>query len=160
MRKTFPTDQKLYFDFTHEVNLFSVLTAFGLKQFAPLLPQSKYQSDRQLIVSHMVPFGCRLDMEIIDSPQPVKTKRTSSIENQYESGSATQYIHFILNQRTLPLGESISACGKRDDGWCELTTFLKAQASALKESQYTYACNGNYSAPGWGDVSNGAPPSS
>jgi len=59
MESTFPTNQVLNFDFTHEVNLFSVLTAFGMKQFAPLLDQHNYQANRELIVSHMVPFGCK-----------------------------------------------------------------------------------------------------
>lgn len=35
---TFPTDQTLYFDFSHDANLAAVLTAFNLTQFAPTLP--------------------------------------------------------------------------------------------------------------------------
>lgn len=159
MKSTFPTNQKLNFDFTHEVNLFSVLTAFSMKQFSPLLPAKSYKADRQLIVSSMVPFGCRLDIELIDTPQPVDGDRPSS-GSPYTSGGPTTYIHFVLNQRTLPLGESIPSCGQRKDGWCELNTWLEVQSKALQQADYDYACNGNYSAPGWGDVDNGAPPSS
>ena len=78
MESTFPTHQALNFDFSHEVNIFSVLTAFGLKQFAPLLPTGHYQADRELIVSHMVPYGCRLDIELIETPHPVDVNRPSS----------------------------------------------------------------------------------
>ena len=159
MSSTFPVNQKLYFDFTHEVNLFSALTAFGLKQFAPLLSTTSYQADRELIVSHMVPFGCRLDIELISSPKPVKADRSSS-GSQYTSGGNTTYIHFILNQRTLPLGKSIAACGQRSDGWCELDTFLQSQANALAEADYDFACNGDYAPPAFGAINNGAPPSS
>src|ERR1700761_5096949 len=109
MQSTFPTNQLLNFDFTHEVNLFSVLTAFGLKQFAKPFSPNHYTADRSVIVSHMVPFGCRLDIEIIEAPHPVSTKRTSS-GSQYTSGGATKYIHFKLNQRTIPLGQSYSSC--------------------------------------------------
>ncbi|KAJ5157224.1 phosphoglycerate mutase-like protein [Penicillium canariense] len=35
---TFPLDQKLYLEFTHDANIVSVLTAFGLTQFADPLP--------------------------------------------------------------------------------------------------------------------------
>lgn len=157
MPSTFPLHQVLNFDFTHEVNLFSVMTAFGLKQFAPLLPTGHYKVDRQLIVSHMVPFGCRLDIEMIEAPHPVSADRPSG-ESQYESGGPTTYIHFILNQRTLPLGKSYPSCGQRADGWCELDTWLDIQANALKEADYDYSCNGDYAPPAFGAIDNGAPP--
>ena len=158
MESTFPTDQVLNFDFSHEVNIFAVLTAFGLKQFAPLLPADHYEPDQQLIVSHMTPFATRLDIELIKSPQPVSERRLSK-RSEYAQGGETTYIHFVLNQRTIPLGKSIPVCGQRADGWCELNAFLAFQANALEQSQYDYACTGDYVPPAWGDVNNGAPPS-
>ena len=38
MTSTFPLNQTLYFDFSHDTNIAAVLTAFGITQFAPLLP--------------------------------------------------------------------------------------------------------------------------
>lgn len=38
--RTFPLNQTLYFDFSHDTNIAAILTAFGLTQFAPLLPSS------------------------------------------------------------------------------------------------------------------------
>ncbi|KAL8965562.1 MAG: hypothetical protein Q9183_003783, partial [Haloplaca sp. 2 TL-2023] len=38
--QTFPLDQALYFDFSHDTNIASILTAFGFKQFAQVLPES------------------------------------------------------------------------------------------------------------------------
>ena len=38
--RTFPLNQSLYFDFSHDTNMAAILTAFGLKQFAPVLPTS------------------------------------------------------------------------------------------------------------------------
>ena len=35
---TFPTNQTLYFDFSHDTNMAAILTAFNLTQFAPTLP--------------------------------------------------------------------------------------------------------------------------
>lgn len=35
---TFPLNQTLYFDFSHDTNIAAILTAFGLTQFASTLP--------------------------------------------------------------------------------------------------------------------------
>jgi len=131
----------------------SILTAFGLTQFAEYLP-ANYFVPHDLIVSHMEPFGARLDMEIIQAPLPVTASRSPTYA---ANGTATTYIHFLLNQRTVPLGRSYPACGARVDGWCELATFLNVTASATQEAQYDYACNGNYSATPYGTIHNGAP---
>ena len=107
----------------------------------------------------MEPFGARLDIEIISAPQPVAANRTTSA-NAYLSGPATKYVHFILNQRTVPLGASFAACGQRADGWCELTTFMGIQNGSLAAAQYDYSCNGNYPSVPYGTLNNGVPQSS
>ncbi|GIZ44940.1 hypothetical protein CKM354_000812400 [Cercospora kikuchii] len=152
---TFPLGQTLNFDFSHDTNIAAILTAFGLTQFAPVLPTDRIERNRSLIVSHMEPFGARLDMEIIETPKPLSGNRKDG--NSYEEGGLTRYIHFILNQRTIPLGKSLSKCGERDDGWCELTTFMEVQSKMLEEAQYDWSCNGDYPAVPFGEVTNGVP---
>ncbi len=137
---TFPLNQTLYFDFSHDTNIASIFTAFGLTQFAPVLPTSGPPPNQQMIVSHTTPFGARLDIEIINAPRPVAANRTQS-SNTYTSGPPTSYVHFIINQRTLPLGTSLTACGQRTDGWCELQTFIQIQSQSLKNATYDYACS-------------------
>ena len=88
----------------------------------------------------MEPFAARLDIEIIETQAPLTGDRSSG--DKYESGGATKYVHFLLNQRTIPLGESYPECGKRDDGWCELTAFVKVLSTKVKEAEYTYSCFG------------------
>jgi hypothetical protein len=154
---TFPVDQKLNFDFSHDTNIMSILTAFGFTQFAPLLPAT-HIVPHDLIVSHLEPFGARLDIEVINTPHPVLPNRTHNAGSAYNAtGGPTQYIHFILNQRTLPLGKSFAPCGDRTDGWCELGTFLQVQSTKLSESQYDYACFGSYPAVPYGNLTNGVP---
>ncbi|KAI4250514.1 MAG: hypothetical protein L6R40_000113 [Gallowayella cf. fulva] len=141
--RTFPLNQTLYFDFSHDTNIAAILTAFGLTQFAPLLPSSgPSPPSRSLIISHLQPFAARLDIEVITAPHPVSADRTASSPNAYTEGPATTYIHFIINQRTLPLGASLPGCGNRTDGWCELQTFFQVQNTSLAEAQYEYSCNG------------------
>ncbi|KAI4148053.1 MAG: hypothetical protein L6R39_002912 [Caloplaca ligustica] len=156
--QTFPLNQTLYFDFSHDTNMAAILTAFGLAQFAPVLPSSgPIPSNQQLIVSHLQPFGARVDIEVIPSPKPISATRLASTTDVYESGAPTTYIHFIINQRTLPLGASFPACGNRTDGWCELQTFLRVQNNSLAEARYEYACNGKYDAVPYGELTNGVP---
>lgn len=154
--RTFPLNQTLYFDFSHDTNIASILTALGLRQFAPLLPTTGPPPNQQLIVSHLQPFGTRLDIEIIDAPQPVAANRSSG-SNAYLSGPRTSYIHFLINQRTVPLWASFPSCGFRTDGWCELQTFLKVQNSSLADAQYDYSCNGKYAAVPYGSITDGVP---
>ncbi|KAH7028624.1 histidine phosphatase superfamily [Macrophomina phaseolina] len=153
---TFPLDQQLNFDFSHDTNIMSILTAFGLKQFAPFLPPTQYTANRSLIVSHMEPFAARLDIEVIQAPHPVLPQRGAS-EAYNTAAGATKYIHFILNQRTVPLHASFPECEARDDGWCELETFMTVQATKLEEAQYDWACWGDYGAVPYGTITDGVP---
>ncbi len=47
----FRLDQKLYLEFTHNANIVSVLTAFGLTQFAGTLPLTGPTKNRQFHTS-------------------------------------------------------------------------------------------------------------
>jgi len=156
MNSTFPTNQTLYFDFSHDTNIMGILTAFGLTQFAPFLPATNIVP-HDLIVSHLEPFAARLDIEVIQAPQPVSPTRNGTASLDYLPGNATSYVHFILNQRTIPLGKSYSQCGNRTDGWCEMSTFLNLMSTKLTESEYAYACFGSYPNTTYGGVTNGVP---
>ena len=53
MTSTFPLDQSLYFDFSHDTNIMGILTAFGFKQFNAVLPTT-HIVPHDLVVSHLV----------------------------------------------------------------------------------------------------------
>ena len=100
--------------------------------------------------------------EIIKTPQPLKPTRpanstTAKMSDYYDSGSATTYVHLILNQRTVPFGKSYEACGTRDDGWCELGAFMSQLSSLLAIARYDYSCFANYPVEGYGTTTNGVP---
>lgn len=73
------------------------------------------------------------------------------------TAGATKYIHFVLNQRTVPLHASFPECEVRDDGWCELETFMKVQATKLEEAGYEWACWGDYEPVPYGTITDGVP---
>ncbi|KAF1943547.1 3-phytase A precursor [Clathrospora elynae] len=152
---TFPVDQALNLDFSHDAGILSILVAFGLTQFNDVLPTTHIKKDREFILSHLQPFAGRLDIEVIKAPAPVNPRRTD--EQIYLDGEPSSYVHFILNQRTIPLGRSHKECGDRDDGWCEMKTFLKVQEKQLELADYDYACFGEYDDPKYGDVEDGRP---
>jgi len=89
----------------------------------------------------------------------LETRPKRSDQSPYDtSGGNTTYVHMLINQRTVPLGKSIPECGKRDDGWCELQTFIKFQKHNVAKASYDASCFGNYSRPGYGDITDGAIP--
>lgn len=152
---TFPVDQNINLDFSHDANIISILVAFGLTQFAEYLPTSHIKEDREFVMSYLEPFAGRLDIEIIKAPAPVNPDRSD--KKVYLDGRPTSYVHFILNQRTIPLGRSHKECGDRDDGWCEMETFLKVMEEQVELADFDYACFGDYEPPAYGDITDGRP---
>ncbi|KZL87955.1 histidine acid phosphatase [Colletotrichum incanum] len=151
---TFPLNQSLYFDFSHDTNIASILTAFGLKQFSQLLQPTEYPGPHNFTVSHITPFGARLDIEIIKTPKPFKADRSGYDED----GGETKYVHFVLNQRTVPLGWSFPECDvERKDGWCEFETFLRVQQDMPELADYDRACHGDIETVPYGVVYDGRP---
>ena len=159
MPATFPLNQSLYFDFSHDTNIAGVLTAFGITapDFGTFFPATGPPANYTPVVSHMTPFGARLDIEIIDAPSPVYAARAGGLNATYLAGPPTTYVHFVLNQRTVPLGASHPACGQRDDGWCELGAFRDWQTANLPRSRYRHACFDNYPIVPYGTVTDGVP---
>ncbi|KAG7146184.1 3-phytase A like protein [Verticillium longisporum] len=152
--ETFPLNQSLYLDFSHDTNIASILTAFGLTQFAGPLPRDKLPETHNLTVSHLTPFAARLDIEIIRAPKPVKADRSGYADK----GGETKYVHFVLNQRTVPLGVSFEECDVgRVDGWCEFETFLEVQDKMEKLADFDRACFGEVPQRPFGEVNDGRP---
>ncbi|KAF2786734.1 phosphoglycerate mutase-like protein [Melanomma pulvis-pyrius CBS 109.77] len=152
---TFPTSQTLNLDFSHDANIISILTAFGLTQFNKFLPLT-HIVDRDFVLSYLEPFAGRLDIEVIQAPAPVSATRSPDA-SVYLQGPPTSYVHFILNQRTIPLGKSLDECGERDDGWCEMEVFLAAQKKQIELADFEHACFGEYEGGKYGDVEDGRP---
>ncbi|GAB1214710.1 hypothetical protein ATERTT37_003879 [Aspergillus terreus] len=157
---TFPLDQPLYFDFGHDASILAALSAFGIRQFADYLPPTGPPTHKQFDAGKITPFAGRLNIEIIETPHAVKTRRPrGENERSYISGTGkTRYVHFLLNQRTVPLHASFKECEYRDDGWCELSTFLEVQKGSLGKAQFQYSCEGNWTVGPYGRVTDGVPP--
>lgn len=150
----FPLDQKFYADFSHDDILISVLTAmsFDYLKDPPSLTAYPPNPNRHFILSHLTPFAAKLVTEVIGcgsaNPTAVNQTRTYTTPTQfgYNPANATnKFIRMRLNNGILPLSEIRGgACGNRTDGLCAMGSFIQSQANAYQESNYDYACFGNY----------------
>lgn len=122
----------------------SVLAAMGLTQFRddPPLSPRRHPGPHAFTVSHLTPFGARLDVEVVRAPRPVAADRSGYAEGG--GAGETRYVHFVLNQRTVPLGRSFPECdAARVDGWCELETFLRVQEEMPRLADFEEICFGS-----------------
>lgn len=156
--RTFPLDQPFYADFTHDDIIVSVLTAMSVDYFRdpPSLTQFPPNPNRHFILSHLTPFGGRLITETIGcsspDPSPIKSHRTQYTPTQYgysPSNASYKFVRMRLNNGIVPLNTIRGgACGNatsgRVDGMCGMEGFLRSQRDAYQESNYDYACFGNY----------------
>lgn len=125
----FPLDQNLYVDFTHDTVIAAILTALEFTQFERDLPTTGppalNEGEYRWSTSRCTPFAARLVTEIISCDD------------------GQEYIHFLLNQRTLPIAlDSCKGKGFADnDGWCRLPDWLRgmdgrAERAAFEENCY------------------------
>ncbi|KAI5476531.1 hypothetical protein MNV49_007541 [Pseudohyphozyma bogoriensis] len=151
---TFPLNQKLYMDMSHDDVQVSVITALGVNYFRGALPveAGAELTPRSFEISYMTPFSSRLNTEVIgcNSPTPTEIKKNRVLytpnQNGYDPATATnKFVRMTWNGGVVPL-DSIDGgfCGGRTDGLCPLEAFLASQANASAVANYEYACNGNY----------------
>jgi hypothetical protein len=155
---TFPTNQPLYADFSHDDIITSVLTAMSLDYIRdpPSLTQFPPNPHRHFILSHLTPFGARLITETIGCSlsdlAPVEKSRVSYTLGQYgysASNATHKFIRMRLNRGILPL-DTIrgGACGDstsgRIDGMCALGDFMRSQQNSTAMANHNYSCSGNY----------------
>ncbi|ATY58268.1 Histidine phosphatase clade-2 [Cordyceps militaris] len=156
--KTFPLGQKVYADFSHDDIIISALTALSVDYFKkhPTLDEYPPNPNAQFTLSHLTPFGANLITEQIGcssaNPEPVENRRVQYTANQYgyDAKNAThKFIRMRLNNGIVPLntirgGKCGDSTKGRLDGLCELGAFLDSQANTFQDSNYQYACFGNY----------------
>ncbi|PWN53070.1 phosphoglycerate mutase-like protein [Violaceomyces palustris] len=122
----FPLDQSLYFDFSHDDIILSVLVALNYTQFSDFLDPSQPDPKRNFKISNITPFAARLFFEIIDC-QPEGEK----------------YIRTILNEAIVPMDEGQGCDPPRKDGLCSLQQFIDHQkATAYQAANFDLACYG------------------
>lgn len=107
-------------------------------------------------LSDITPFGANLITETIGcasaNPKPLAKSRVQYSPTQYgyDAANAThKFVRMRLNNGILPLNTIRGGlCGNstsgRLDGLCDMGSFLESQKDSYKQSNYDYACFGNY----------------
>ncbi|GAA5953226.1 hypothetical protein JCM3765_007447 [Sporobolomyces pararoseus] len=138
---TFPLNQSIFSDASHEVAIADALTALNLTALAKSGAPSSTSLDgnHTYIASQIVPFATSLQIQVLECSQKSPSKQ----------------IRFILNDAVIPL--TYEGCESDKNGLCSYDTVLQALIKRINEIDYDYACNGNYTVPEYGQVTNGVP---
>ncbi|KAL0571706.1 hypothetical protein V5O48_010246 [Marasmius crinis-equi] len=145
--RTFPVNQSLYVDATHEVVVLNIITALNLTSFAAdgPLPYDHVPKKRKFKVSELAPFATNVQFQLLSC--------TSEPDPQ---------IRVIINDGVVPL-DGIEGCPKGKEGgmgMCPVETFVRAQKKLLDGVDWDWACHGEWDLPegtGWETVT-GDPP--
>lgn len=140
----FPLDQNLYVDFTHDSVISSVVAALDFRQFSRHMPRDgpvggvTYYS-----TSKIHPFAARLAVELIACDEG--------------GASEEEYIHFTLNQRTVPIDADKYGRGRSTgDGWAKLRPWLEGMRDRNALADWNRACYADYPTDGI-DFTDGRP---
>ncbi|KAK9323111.1 histidine phosphatase superfamily [Lipomyces orientalis] len=145
---TNPVNQSWYLGFGHDADILAGLTAFGLSQFAEVLPPTGPPAHQQFVTSKIVLFAGRLNIEIMKAPHKVSARRSSEISTKHDDYICDTEVTYYV---------SFEACEYRDDVSCELTTFMNVQKESLYKADHQYACYGNWTLMPYGTYSDGRP---
>ncbi|KAG6902042.1 hypothetical protein C0995_005252 [Termitomyces sp. Mi166 len=128
---TFPLNHPLYVDATHDAVVLTILTALNLTNLAASgpLPWTRIPRHRSFEVSKLVPFATNVQFQLL----------------QCTSVPGPQ-IRIIINDGVVPL-TGIKGCLEHPDGLCPVDTFVNAQKELLAETDWDWACNGNWTVP-------------
>ena len=175
---TFPLDQSLYVDATHDglvlsgnccssfswyvIYLFKlVIAALNLNTFAESGPLSytHIRHDRSFRVSELAPFATNIQFQRVYSFLP-STNFLISLSSVLECTSLPDpQIRVIINDGVVPL-TGIRGCGKHNHGMCPVDKFVAAQKETIQTTDWEYDCHGDWAAslePEWQTVT-GDPP--
>ncbi|KAG7086094.1 hypothetical protein E1B28_003609 [Marasmius oreades] len=142
--RTFPVNQSLYVDATHDAVMLNIITALNLTYFAQdgPLPFDHIPENRTFRVTQLAPFASNIQFQLL------------SCDSQPEP-----QIRVIINDGVAPLS-NIEGCPSNKDGMCPVETFVRAQKKLLDTVDWDWACNGDWDVeegPGWETVT-GDPP--
>ncbi|KAF9453707.1 phytase [Macrolepiota fuliginosa MF-IS2] len=128
---TFPLDQSLYVDATHEVVVLNIITALNLTGFAEQgpLPYTHIMKDRAFRSSEIAPFATNIQLQLLEC---------TSVPGPQ--------IRIIINDGVAPL-TGINGCPEQQDGMCPLETFIEAMRENIKNTDWNWDCHGDWTVP-------------
>ncbi|KAG8911528.1 hypothetical protein FRC00_006334 [Tulasnella sp. 408] len=132
---TFPLNQALYVDATHEVVVLNIITALNLSNFAETgpLPFDHIPEKRSFVASQLAPFGTNMQFQLLSC-----------------DSTPGDQIRIIINDGVSPL-TGIEGCPENKHGLCPVDTFVRAQKKIISETDWEWGCCGDWDVlPGTG----------
>ncbi|PLW18002.1 hypothetical protein PCANC_07182 [Puccinia coronata f. sp. avenae] len=129
---TFPLNQTIYVDATHDTVLTAVIVALNLTSLAQSgpLPTDRRLEPRSFTSTHISPFGAQLAAQVMTCPTAPG------------SSSSSKSIRFILNDAVVPV-DGLQGCEPNNStGLCDLDDFISGLESRLAEIDYQDTCFG------------------
>ncbi|KAA1471725.1 phosphoglycerate mutase-like protein [Dentipellis sp. KUC8613] len=129
---TFPLNQPIYVDATHDVVISSILVAMNFTSLAASgpLPSTHIPENQSWKISQIVPFATRLVGQVLschDSDEPT-------------------HIRFMLNDAVLPM-TGLKGCKANKHGLCAFDNFIAGMQARVDEIDYQFDCFANYTIP-------------
>lgn len=124
--ETFPLNQSIYADASHDSYIMSTFTAMNLPIHGGALPLDKRVDGRVFTSSALVPFNTNFVAQVLSC-----------------EGMEGQQIRFIINDAVVPLHEKYDGCEEDEDGICSLHAVVEALQKRVAEIDYTASCRGD-----------------
>ncbi|KAJ3558533.1 hypothetical protein NM688_g871 [Phlebia brevispora] len=132
---TFPLNQPIYFDFTHDTVIAAYATAMNFTSFAAggPLPATHIPAGHTYLTQHIAPFAANMIGQVLECPESSKSSKKVS------------YMRWLLNDGVVPL-TGISHCAEHPnkDGLCPLDSFIAGMQDLIAAENWSFDCNGNY----------------
>ncbi|EGG09376.1 uncharacterized protein MELLADRAFT_77108 [Melampsora larici-populina 98AG31] len=140
---TFPLDQPIYVDATHDTVISCIIVALNLTTLASEgpLPTTYIPEKQSFISAHISPFAANLQTQVVNC-------------------DGEKQIRFLLNDAPVPL-TGVKGCEINSQGFCSLQTVVDSLTERLNEIDYNHDCNTEhgYKPPvGGGGIVDGRPP--
>lgn len=139
---TFPLNQPIYVDATHDTIITSILVAMNFTSMAAggPLPRDYRPENQTYYANQLAPFAAQLIGQVMSCPS----------DSSEASSDTQQFIRWLLNDAVIPL-TGINGCPQDENGLCSLPVFIESMQSRITEVDYAQDCNGNYTFDVWTD---------
>ncbi|KAL0951349.1 hypothetical protein HGRIS_008053 [Hohenbuehelia grisea] len=143
---TFPLDQPIYVDATHDTAMTEIYTAMNFTSFTAggPLPTDHIPVNQTYSANKLSPFAANLVGQVVACG---------------EDRNTPSHIRWILNDGVVPL-TGIRGCAADKDGLCSLPEFINGMRERIKEVDYRFDCFGNYTVPSPNTIIDGRFPES
>ncbi|KAG0702011.1 histidine phosphatase superfamily [Suillus ampliporus] len=140
---TFPLDQPIYVDATHDIVIVNIVTALNLTSLAANgpLPTDHIPLNRSYIVSQIAPYASQLVTQVLSCP----------------ASGVPSHVRLILNDGVVPL-TGIHGCTENADGLCALPSFISGMQERIGEINFAHDCFVNYTMPNPDNIIDGRYP--